>query len=113
MKKRDGFTLIEVLTSLSILLLFASTFFPWFFQIYNERVAIDQKMFADELNYRLVQDQLAGEYLPEEGTTTDNRGTVYTWQYKQTGGQTAEICISWEGRNGRMYESCQAAYSPR
>ncbi|MGO4887139.1 prepilin-type N-terminal cleavage/methylation domain-containing protein [Anaerobacillus sp. MEB173] len=109
MRNCNGFTLIEVIASLSIVTVLMASCLPLFITVNNERVAIRENFYAFDLLYVSIQDWLIEERVHLYTQQVERNGTLYRITVQSEEMNNAFICIKWLGSNDRQYERCEYA----
>ncbi|WP_161568274.1 type II secretion system protein [Anaerobacillus alkaliphilus] len=109
MNNSKGFSLIEVMTSLMILSLTSMAILPALNQVYEERMAIlQEKQGINILEKMLTEWTYDGDFLYEE--EINDLETMYRVSYTfADSGPDLKVCVTWQGRNQRLYERCASA----
>lgn len=106
MRNDNGFTLIEVLAALAILMMTTATAVPVLIQVYQERQAIREEQQAFEALSNHIQLVLLGEEAPVDQTIERNGLSYEIIWHDANQESTAKACISWTGSHERRVERC-------
>ncbi|SFL67685.1 type II secretion system protein [Salibacterium qingdaonense] len=100
-KDEKGFTLMEAVTALAVLSLFSLIFLPVYQRSLEEQKTVDEERTA---LYLLEKEALTSIY-HQPGVETGDTDGIYEWSRhsKQAG---TNLCLQWEGGNGRFYKKC-------
>ncbi|MFD2704284.1 type II secretion system protein [Salibacterium lacus] len=100
-KDEKGFTLMEAVTALAVLSLFSLIFLPVYQRSMEEQKTVNEERTA---LYLLEKEALTSTYY-RPGVETGDREGMYKWSRHSTPSGT-NLCLQWEGTNGRFYEKC-------
>ncbi|WP_010678103.1 competence type IV pilus minor pilin ComGE [Bacillus timonensis] len=104
-KDKRGFTMVEMLLSVSIWLMLCATLLPQFMFIMTERRNIDLRNMGNQLLTEELQKEFNGE-ASNLGSTVKNG---VTYQFSKTyneGLQGWQLCVSWQDKLTKTYERC-------
>ncbi|WP_026674865.1 competence type IV pilus minor pilin ComGE [Alkalihalobacterium bogoriense] len=108
MKKCSGFTLMEVVMALSIVMMMTSFLLPVLLKVYQENRTIQEQTWANVYVHKTLQEWLYDEKTLLASFTIQQKGTTYEATSKMEANQV-EFCLTWIGRNSRSYVTCQYA----
>lgn len=106
LKNCRGFSLIEVLSGFSLLIILVSIFIPQMLSVYHERQHLEHRRFAqaylnDHMQIFLYEN---GELLSGNESID---GQTYTFFNTTLENHLSKFCIQWiEKGGGRAYEKC-------
>ncbi len=101
-KKCNGFTFVEAVISLALLLFVTTTLLPLLTHMMVERENAALKSKAQQLlNVELSK----GDEVPIEKTVT-NGEIIYTIHWTNEGDGMKKACVRWQDYVGRMVERC-------
>ncbi|MCT8138672.1 type II secretion system protein [Anaerobacillus sp. CMMVII] len=106
MRNCKGFSLIEVMTALMVVIVITLILIPTLAIVYEERMAIQQEKKA----MNLLSKTITGWIYEENGnleTEVTDLDTIYkiTTTVKEES-QELKACIAWRAANDRQYEKC-------
>ena len=100
-KKCNGFTLVEAVFALALLLVITTVLLPLFAQIMMERQNIALKAKAQQI----LDAALYEENIQRETTIVDGRTTfVIRWDHEEN--DMWKVCVRWNDYAGRRAERC-------
>lgn len=106
MKKFNGFSLIEVITSLLILGILVTIFLPIIHKVYVERSSIWQEQEALYYTNEIILDWL--EDIEIESHVIESNSTIYHAHIESEKNELL-VCLEWIASNNRKYERCEHA----
>jgi prepilin-type N-terminal cleavage/methylation domain-containing protein len=110
LKNSNGFSLIEVMTALTVFTVVAAAALPMLIHVYKERSAIAEERQALEILQNRVQLWLATGNVPDDNQTETIRRSGTTYHFTSERDQRSGIitaCINWTGSNERGYRKCR------
>lgn len=108
LKRSNGFSLIEVLTSLLLLGIVVTVLIPVLTRTYQERVSIEQERMAMYYLNEVILDWL--EDTPIDKTSKISSDIDYQLKtFLTSEDKELKVCIQWKASNSRNYERCEQA----
>ncbi|MCD8502254.1 MAG: type II secretion system GspH family protein [Bacillaceae bacterium] len=107
MKNYNGFSLIEVITSLLVLVIVITVLIPIITKVYVERGSIRQEQDAIYFINEIILDWL--ENIPIESQVIESNGTSYFIRLDSMNEKAITVCLEWDAINTRKYERCEQA----
>lgn len=105
-----GFTFVEVMFALVIVTVVVASTAPVLFIVLNERQTVSEQLTAYELLQNTFEEARAMNLNNISERTIEKNGTEYSLYSQTTSELHMQICVQWNGRNGRSYEECGVAH---
>ncbi|WP_096201238.1 type II secretion system protein [Bacillus sp. FJAT-45350] len=105
---QGGFSLLEVIVALSLLIMTSSVVIPILTKVYQERLTIQEEQLALEQIKIKLHEWLYNDLLSSETELENHHNTVFHFTNILRENELT-VCIKWEGRNHRFYERCESA----
>ncbi|WP_349407773.1 hypothetical protein [Pseudalkalibacillus sp. SCS-8] len=108
MNNCKGFVLFDAMLGLSLFMFTVLYVVPELIEVYKERTSVSERAFAVEQCHNLLQEWIVLGKEPDQPTLTGENGNVYSihWTHEE---EIMEICIDWNGANGRVDSVCGKA----
>lgn len=104
-KDKRGFTMVEMLLSVSIWLMLCATLLPQLMLIITERRNTEIYNMGNQLLSEELQKEFNGE--PLNIVSTEKNGVTYKFSKSYNERlQKWELCVTWEDKLSKTYERC-------
>lgn len=107
LKGSEGFTLIELISSLLVFFVITTALLPILSKVYIERMMIKEDLQTMEMLSTIMQEWLYdNKELPNNHHVIVRSEVTYFITKRMNGADEIELCFRWDGRNDRAYVRC-------